>query len=249
MSDDLIFREVDEDLRHDQLREFWKRFGAYIIGAALVIVLGVAGYKGWTWYAAEQAADSGSRFEQALIDVSEGRESEALKTLETLAADGSGDYPQLARLTAAAAKARAGDIDGALADYDAIAASSGDPLLSDLARVKGAVAALDTAPRAELQRRIGDLASSSGPWQNMARETLALAAYREGDLTAASSGFQQIVADTGASPELRQRAELMLALIAPQQAAMPQEPAQEMSGEKTAGDEEPAEQPKEGQAE
>ena len=39
MSD--IFREVDEDLRHEQYKKLWDRFGIYVIGLAVLIVLGV----------------------------------------------------------------------------------------------------------------------------------------------------------------------------------------------------------------
>ena len=132
MSDDLIFREVDEDLRHEQLHAFWKRFGPYILGGAALIIVGVAGYKGWTAYSASQAASSGARYEEALRDVNGGKEGDALKALGELAQTGSGDYPDLARLTAAAAKSRTGDVDGALADYDALAANAADPLMRDL---------------------------------------------------------------------------------------------------------------------
>ena len=45
MSD--IFREVDEDIRRDQIKKLWDRFGPYVLGLALLIVLGTAGYRGW----------------------------------------------------------------------------------------------------------------------------------------------------------------------------------------------------------
>jgi len=38
-----VFREVDEELRRDRLMALWKRFGPYLIGAAVALVLVVAG--------------------------------------------------------------------------------------------------------------------------------------------------------------------------------------------------------------
>ncbi|MCB1436609.1 MAG: tetratricopeptide repeat protein [Rhodobiaceae bacterium] len=216
MSDDLIFREVDEDLRHEQLHAFWKRFGPYILGGAALIIVGVAGYKGWTAYSASQAASSGARYEEALRDVNGGKEGDALKALGELAQTGSGDYPDLARLTAAAAKSRTGDVDGALADYDALAANAADPLMRDLARLKAAMAVLDSSSQEEVARRVGDLAATPGPWRNLAREILGLAAYKAGNLALAGSFFEDILADAGASAEIRQRAEVMVSLMAPQ---------------------------------
>ncbi len=45
MSD--IFREVDEDLRREQFKRLWDRFGTYVIGLAVLIVVVTAGYRGW----------------------------------------------------------------------------------------------------------------------------------------------------------------------------------------------------------
>ncbi|UXN73227.1 hypothetical protein N8D56_20075 [Devosia sp. A8/3-2] len=38
MSQDNIFREVDEELRSDRMRAFWRRFAPYVIGAAIAVV-------------------------------------------------------------------------------------------------------------------------------------------------------------------------------------------------------------------
>lgn len=219
MSDDLIFREVDEDLRQEQLHRLWKAYGAYIVAAALLIVAGVAGYKGWTWYQAKQAAESGARFEAALKLAEAGKEAEALKSFNELARGGSGAYPVLARFAAAAAKARSGDGDGAVADYDALAREAGDPALRDLARLKAALILVDSASYENLKSRLSGITEEANPWRNSAWEILGLAAYRAGDLEAAAEAFETISADLGAPQEVRQRAEMMLALIAPQRRA------------------------------
>ncbi|MDB5622431.1 MAG: tetratricopeptide repeat protein [Devosia sp.] len=58
MSQDNIFREVDEELRSDRMRAFWRRFAPYILGAAVGVVLIVAINEGWTWYHSNNAAQS-----------------------------------------------------------------------------------------------------------------------------------------------------------------------------------------------
>lgn len=215
MSDDLIFREVDEDLRHEQLQKIWKRYGVYIIALAVLIVAGVAGYKGWVWYRAEQAAQSGARFEAALRLADQGQEAEALKALDALIREGSGGYPVLARFAAAAAKARSGDREGALADYEALAREARDPLLRDMARIKAATILLDSESYEALQTRLAGTTDERHPLRNSALEILGLAAYRAGDMEAAARAFESIASDPGASQEARQRADLMLTLIAP----------------------------------
>ena len=219
MSDDLIFREVDEDLRQEQLQRLWKSYGAYIVAAAVLIIAGVAGYKGWTWYEARQAANSGARFEAALRLVEEGKEADALESFNELVRGGSGGYPVLARFAAAAARARSGDRDGAVAAYDALAREAGDPVLEDLARLKAALILVDSAPYESLKSRLSGITVEANPWRNSAWEILGLAAYRSGDMEAAAEAFDEIAADLGAPQEVRQRADMMLALIAPERRA------------------------------
>src|SRR5690606_20579234 len=121
MSD--IFREVDEDFRREQLREVWNRYGVYLIVVAVLIIVGTAGYRGWEYWQERQAAATGDRY-LAALRMTEGDEpAEALGALEAIVADGSGAYPALAGLRLAAAKAAAGDLKGAVAGYDEVAAT------------------------------------------------------------------------------------------------------------------------------
>ena len=41
MSDN-IFHEVDEEVRREQLKQLWNRYGNFLIAAAVVVVLGIA---------------------------------------------------------------------------------------------------------------------------------------------------------------------------------------------------------------
>lgn len=226
MSD--IFREVDEDLRREQLKKLWDRYGAYVIGVAVLIVVAVGGYKTWEWWQASRAAATGDRFLAALTLSEEGKHDEAIAALDLLAADGSGDYPVLAVFRSAVEKAAAGDNAGAVAAYDAIAARSGlPPLVGDLARIRAALILADSQTPQELSSRIGDLAQTGNPWRHTAREILGLAAFRTGDLAAARQYFDAIVGDQESAQGARSRAQLVLTLIqsreGPPAAAEPEE--------------------------
>ena len=235
MSDELIFREVDEELRQDQMARLWKRYGNVVIALALLIVLGVAGYRGWQWYAARQAAEGGERYEAALRQADEGKEADAIAGLEALAREGSGSYPLLARFAAAGLQAKTGNRDAAVAAYDALSNEAGDAALRDLARVEAARLLVDTAERSDIARRLAPVLAENSAWRNAARELIGLSALRTGDATGAADLFRQIATDATASQEIRQRAELMLAVLAPQEAAA------QTQAEKPAGSQ--AEQP------
>src|SRR5688572_23023181 len=64
MSD--VFKEVDEDLRREQLKSIWDRFGIYIIGAAVLIVVATGGYRLWEYWQDRKAEQEGDRFIEAM---------------------------------------------------------------------------------------------------------------------------------------------------------------------------------------
>ena len=70
---DSFIREVNEELRSDQVRNAWKRYSRIIIGAAVVIVLGTAGHRLWTHWDSTQASDAGDKFLAALTLADQGK--------------------------------------------------------------------------------------------------------------------------------------------------------------------------------
>jgi hypothetical protein len=223
MSD--IFREVDEDLRREQFKRLWERYGSYVIGLAVLIVVAVGGYKGWEWWETSRAAASGDRFLAALVLSEDGKHEEAIAALDAVAVDGSGDYPILAIFRSAGEKAAAGDDTGAVAAYDSIAGRSGvPPLVADLARIRAALILTDTESPQNLGSRIGDLAETGNPWRQTAREILGLAAFRTNDLASARKYFDEIANDEQSAQGVRSRAQLMLTLIQSREGPPPAQP-------------------------
>ncbi len=44
-----IFNEVDEELRREQLKKLWERYGILIIALAVLFVAAVGGWRGYQW--------------------------------------------------------------------------------------------------------------------------------------------------------------------------------------------------------
>jgi hypothetical protein len=211
MSD--IFREVDEDIRRDQLKKLWDRTAPWVIGAAVLIVVATAGYRGWEYWQDRQAEASGDRFLAAIQLSEDGRYAESIAALESLVANGSGGYPVLARFRIATEKAKSGDTAGAVAEFDTISASNAPAEMRAMARLRAALLLVDSASVAELEGRIGDMAATGTPWRHTAREILGVAAWRSGDYATAKEQFDAIAADQEAPQDLRQRVTLMLTLV------------------------------------
>lgn len=209
-----IFREVEEDLRKEQAKRLWRRFGPYVVLLAILIVLATAGWRGWLYWRGLQAAATGDRFVNALNLANDGKHDDAMKALADLQATGTGGYPILAKMRSAADLAIAGKTDEAVKAYDDLAAApSTPPLLKTLSRLRSALLLSDTADLAAMKTRIGDLAATGGPWRNAAREILGLTAWRTGDVDAARGYFNDIATDPTASEAAKSRAQLMQELI------------------------------------
>jgi hypothetical protein len=214
MSDDSFIREVNEELRQDQARALWDRFGPIAIGIALAVVLATAAWVAWEYWTTSRANASGDRFSQALALASDDKQDEALAALQALEADGYGAYPVLARMRAATVLDAKGDKAGAVAAFDAVAADSSiDEPVRDMARLRAGLILVDSGSYADVSARVEALAVDTNALRHAAREALGLAAWKEGRGADALALFEQISADNFAPRNLRERATLMSELI------------------------------------
>jgi hypothetical protein len=214
MSDDSFIREVNEEIRQDKAKAAWRRFGPLLIGAALLVVLGTAGWRGYEYWTESRANRSGDAFSQALTLANEGKNDEALTALQSLQDDGYGAYPLLARMRGATVLAEKGDFAGAVAAFDAVAADGSIPVaIRDMARLRAALLLVDHGSHADVASRVEALTADQNPLRHSAREALGLAAWKEGKAADALSLFEQIAADDGAPRNVRERASLMIELI------------------------------------
>jgi hypothetical protein len=223
MSD--IIREVDEELRRERFMKLWERYGIYVVGAAVLVVLIVGGWRAWEWYSAREAARSGAQFEAAMKLANDGKRPEAEAAFLALGKEGTRGYQTLARFRAAAETAKT-DKTAGVAAYDALAADNSlDAALRDIARLQSGLLLVDTASVPEMTERMKPLMDASSPFRHSARELVALAHYRTGDRAAAGKIFAEIIADPEVPPSMRTRAQIMNALVASETGAVPAAPA------------------------
>jgi hypothetical protein len=97
-----IFQEVDEEVRREQLKRLWERYGNYIIAACILVIAGVGAWRGYDWWETKRAAESGAAFEQAVALAEAGKPQEAEAAFAKLATDGTAGYRVLARMREAA---------------------------------------------------------------------------------------------------------------------------------------------------
>lgn len=222
-----IFTEIDDELRKEQARRLWQRYGKFIISGAVVIVIAVAAWRGYVYWQDTKAQTQGDAYFAAerLATVEDAAASRA--AFEDVLKSAEGGYPMLARFRVAALDAKSGEYDKAIAGYDAVAT---DPKVStqfqDLARIRAAMIAVDHLDRAAVESRILGLASPGATWRHSARELLALAAYKADDMETARKRLTELTSDAAVPQAVKQRGELFLSVITSRQGAAPDKPTQ-----------------------
>ena len=206
-----IFREVEEDVRRERLEKIWKQYGDYIIAAAALVIIAIAGFEIWQRYEQGQREKASTAF-NAAIEVATRNPAAGADALGAVAASAPSGYASLAKLAKAAALLSAGDKVRAVAEYEALANADNGPLGS-VARIRAAWALADTANKAQLQNVLGPLTQETSAWRQMAREVLAYNDYRAGEYQTAEGEYRALANDSGSPPPLKKRASIMAAFL------------------------------------
>ena len=209
-----IFQEVDEEVRREQFKRLWERYGNYIIAACVLVIAGVGAWRGYEWWETKRAAEAGTAFERAVTLAEAGKPKEAEAAFAKLATDGTAGYRVLARLREAAELGQT-DPKAAVKAYDEIAADrSNGQVMQDLATLRIGFLLVDTASYADMRTRLEPLTGAERPFRYSARELLALSGWKQGDTGAARQWADAIISDPQTPAGARSRAEVLSALIA-----------------------------------
>jgi hypothetical protein len=209
-----IFQEVDEEVRREQLKKLWQRYGNYIIAACVLVIVAVGAWRGYEWWEAKKAVEAGAAFEQAVTLAESGKHQEAEAAFAKLAIDGTAGYRLLARLREAA-ELGTNDPKAAVKAYDEIAADkSVGQVIRDLATLRAGFLLVDTSSYGDMRTRLEPLTGADRSFRHSARELLALSAWKEGDMGAARQWADMIMTDPQTPAGTRSRAEVLSELIA-----------------------------------
>jgi hypothetical protein len=213
-----IFDEVEEDLRAERAEKLLKKYAWLLIAVVMAIIGGVSGWQLWNRHENQQDAAVAARYVavQNALEQSAAAKPAQLATLDQLAADAPEGYKTLARMRAAGLKADSGDLPGAVALWNAVAADpDADHLLRDLASLLATERELDHGDPAELSARLKPLAEPGNPWSTLAREQLAMLDLRQGKLDDARDILRTLSSDLESPPGLRGRAAALMAGFGP----------------------------------
>lgn len=205
-SGETFLREVDENLRRDQLQDIARKYGAWII-AGVVLLLGATG--GWIYWQDRQAKAAAQHSEvlaQIYTDIGAGKIDNVPQRLDALAGETSGALKASAMLARAAVASERNERAVATAKYHQIAADEDLPQpYRDLGLIRATALDFDTVRPEQVIARLQPLTKPGNPWFGSAGELTAMALIKQGKKLEAGRLFAAIAADQQVPETIRLR--------------------------------------------
>jgi hypothetical protein len=201
-----FLREVDENLRRDQLRDFGKRYGGWL---AAVVVLFLIASGGFIWWQQHKVALSQKHVEELaeiFKNIGSGDTAAAPKQLDDLSESSSKAVRATAMFTRAALAIQQNDLKLATAKYREIAGDSSLPQpYRDAALLRQTALEFDSLQPQEIISRLEPLAKPGNPWFGTAGEMTALALLKQNQPAQAAQLFAALAKDRTVPDAIRAR--------------------------------------------
>jgi len=207
-----VFREVDEAVREDQLKQFFKRYGLVLGIGLFVLVVGIGGWQFWRSWQEGERVESSDAFARAMRQARPGQPQAALEGLTALADPAEGEVATLAAFARARILLGEGQREEAVALWDQLAASEASgPIYRDLALLLSVMHQIGHAPAQELSERLAPLTGETEPFRGLAVELQGLLALEAGETARARELLESLRDDPATTRDQKERVTQLLA--------------------------------------
>ena len=204
---DTFVREVDENLRRDQLQDFFKAYGSWLIVAVVLFLAASGGFIWWKQHEVERSATQVEQLAQTYKDVGAGNTSEAPQQLDELSKSGSTAVRASALFARAALALQQSDPKLATATYKSIAEDDSLPQpYRNAALIRQTALEFDQLQPQAIVTRLAPLAKPGEPWFGTAGEMSGMAMIKQGNRQQAGELFAAIAKDRNVPETIRARA-------------------------------------------
>lgn len=208
MSD--ILREIDEDLKREQMEQLWKRYGKYALTIGVVIVVATSAAMFYKSKVVQDRMVATDHLIDAVELVEEGGDtSKILTEFDNASAQGQKGVALLADFQKAAYLSQEGKATEAVEIYKSLMTKSSVPQrYQDLATVLYAQQKLNALEEGEAQdilKSLKDITVAPNPWRHSAQELSAMLHLQSGDYEKAVTLLENLSADTDAPAGIRNR--------------------------------------------
>jgi hypothetical protein len=207
---DTFVREVDENLRRDQLQAFFKKFGSLLVAGLVVFLAASGGFIWWKQHQVQRREQQVEKLAQVYKDAGSGNLARVSQQLDDLSKNGSKAISVEAQFVRAALALQQSDPKTAIAVYKSIASDSGLAApYRNAALIRQTALEFDQLQPQEIIARLKPLAKPGEPWFGTAGEMTALAMIKQGQHQQAGQLFAAISRDNGVPQTIRTRASEM----------------------------------------
>lgn len=215
LREDSLMREIEEDLKNEQIKSLWDRYGLVIIlivALALTAAVSFETFKSWSNKRAQELSNA---YAVAVSLQNQGRLDESLNILQNMAQSNRGIYADVAKLQIANIYFEQGKNTEALALLEQLAHNGkANDQMREIATIKLASYLLDSkAPAEEIRSLLVPLTENDGNWSNISHELLAMLAIREGNMEEARAEYEKIINSATVRDNLKVRAQDMIAIL------------------------------------
>lgn len=206
---DQVLREIDEDLRNERLRRFWKQYRALILTVVALLIAITAGSSIWQDYQSKKAGEAMLKLDAAIQQLQKGDASAAADNFAKLGKESSGELRDMSLLWQARAESQSNQADAAVRTLLTLASkpTGKDLVWRDMACLRLMAANADT-PKACASPNNSPLKAQRLEWH-------AALLWQQGKQDEASVLLRTIIDDETTPPNQRERARrLMRALPA-----------------------------------
>jgi hypothetical protein len=202
-----FLREVDENLRRDQLRDFFKEYGSWLIAAVILFLAASGSFIWWNQHQLERSGAQVEKLAQVYQDIGAGKTGQTPQQLDELSKSGSKAVRASAMFARAAVALQQNDVKLAAGTYKSIAADSSLPKpYRDAALIRQTSLEFDQLQPQDVIQRLAPLAKPGEPWFGTAGEMTALALIKQGKSQEAGQLFAAMARDKGVPDTIRARA-------------------------------------------
>ena len=204
---DTFVREVDENLRRDRIRDFFRENGAWLVFALILFLAACGGIIWYQQHREDRAAEHVEQLAQIYKDIGTGNTAKAPQQLDELSNSSSKAVRASAMFTRAALALQQNDQKLAISTYKTIADDSSFPdAYRNAALIRQTALEFDQLQPQDVISRLQPLTKAGDPWFGSAGEMTALALIKQGKNKEAGQLFAAIAKDKTVPDSIRNRA-------------------------------------------
>ena len=189
---DAFIREVDEDVKNDDFKVLWNKYGTYIVAFVVIVVTVAVCFDRIKVWKAEQNQIKTENY-MAAAQLKENPD-DTIVALQKISTQGNGILADFAKLQIANVLLIQEKNDEALTMLQEISNDNNvDGSVKNIALIKLASYKVDTMSTAEVEDLLQPVLNENSSWTPIAKDLLAISAIREGNIEKAKQLYNEIL--------------------------------------------------------